>query len=87
MAESEQGDPHRGNSNADNDYLQRPACTVLEVLADRFSHGRQCYRWSPSNGDCRLSTRGSLSPCSIAVAEGAESGQFIRYVARDRLPP
>jgi hypothetical protein len=43
MTESEQDNSHRGDSNADNEYLQRPACTVLEVLAERFSRERRCY--------------------------------------------
>jgi hypothetical protein len=38
-AESEQGYPHRRDNNADNDYLQRAAHAVLEVVADRLAHG------------------------------------------------
>ena len=43
MAESEQGYSRRGNSNADNHYRKRAAGTVLEVIANRLSHGLQCY--------------------------------------------
>jgi hypothetical protein len=44
VAESEQSYPDRGNSNADDDYLQRAAGAVLEVIADRFSHTRSRIR-------------------------------------------
>jgi hypothetical protein len=43
MAEYEQGNPNCRNRNADKDYLQRAADAVLEVVANRSSHGLQCY--------------------------------------------